>query len=138
MAIKLIDKYVSTFINAHEYDRIQPQVTLADSMLRSKTGPGADFLGWINLPENYDKEEFARIQACSAKIRKTCDVLVVIGIGGSYLGARAVIEYLKSPLYNTLKKDTPDIYFAGNCISADALNELSGVKQTLSGNTADV
>ncbi|MBE6553960.1 MAG: glucose-6-phosphate isomerase [Ruminococcaceae bacterium] len=127
MAIKLIDKYVSTFINAHEYDRIQPQVTLADSMLRSKTGPGADFLGWINLPENYDKEEFARIQACSAKIRKTCDVLVVIGIGGSYLGARAVIEYLKSPLYNTLKKDTPDIYFAGNCISADALNELLAI-----------
>ncbi len=127
MAIKLIDKYVSTFINAHEYERIQPQVTLADSMLRSKTGPGADFLGWINLPENYDKEEFARIQACSAKIRKSCDVLIVIGIGGSYLGARAVIEYLKSPLYNTLKKDTPDIYFAGNCISADALNELLAI-----------
>jgi len=127
MPIKLSDKYVSTFINAHEYERIQPQVTLADSMLRGKTGPGADFLGWINLPENYDKEEFARIQASAAKIRKSCDVLIVIGIGGSYLGARAVIEYLKSPLYNTLKKDTPDIYFAGNCISADALNELIAI-----------
>ncbi len=127
MAIKLSDKYVSQFINAHEYERIQPQVTLADSMLRSKTGPGADFLGWINLPENYDKEEFARIQASAERIRKSCDVLIVIGIGGSYLGARAVIEYLKSPLYNTLKKDTPDIYFAGNCISADALNELIAI-----------
>ena len=124
MSLKLNDKYVSPFINAHEYERIQPQVTMADTMLRTKTGPGKDFLGWIHLPEEYDKEEFARIQKCAAKIQKTCDVLIVIGIGGSYLGTRAVIEYLKSPLYNTLKKDTPDIYFAGNCISADSLNEL--------------
>ncbi len=124
MSIKLNDKYVSSFIGAHEYARIQPQVTLADNMLRTKTGPGSDFLGWLNLPENYDKEEFARIQKSAAKIQKSCDVLIVIGIGGSYLGARAVIEYLKSPQYNLVKKNTPDIYFAGNCISADALNEL--------------
>lgn len=124
MSIKLNDKYVSSFIRAHEYEYIQPQVTMADTMLRTKTGPGKDFLGWINLPENYDKEEFARIQACAARIQKSCDVLIVIGIGGSYLGTRAVIEYLKSPMYNMLKKDTPDVYFAGNCISADALGEL--------------
>ena len=127
MSIKLNDKYVSSFIKAHEYENIRPQVELADKMLRSKTGPGKDFLGWIHLPEEYDKEEFARIQASAAKIQKTCDVLIVIGIGGSYLGARAVIEFLKSPLYNTLKKDTPDIYFAGNCISADAMNELLAI-----------
>ncbi len=124
MSIKLNEKYVSSFIQAHEYERMQPQVNLADQMLRTKTGPGNDFLGWVSLPEDYDKEEFSRIQACAAKIQKSCDVLIVIGIGGSYLGARAVIEYLKSPLYNSLKKDTPDIYFAGNSISADALTEL--------------
>ena len=127
MSIKLNDKYVSSYINPHEYDFIQTQVTAADRMLREKSGPGNDFLGWIDLPEAYDKEEFVRIQQCAKKIQKSCDALIVIGIGGSYLGARAVIEYLKSPLYNTLKKDTPDIYFAGNCISADALNELLSI-----------
>ncbi len=127
MSIKLNDKYVSSYINSHEYAFIQPQVTAADRMLRDKTGPGNDFLGWVDLPEAYDKEEFARIQQCAKKIQKNCDALIVIGIGGSYLGARAVIEYLKSPLYNTLKKDTPEIYFAGNCISADALNELLAI-----------
>ncbi len=124
MSIKLNDKYVSSFINAHEYAQMQAQVTLADKMLREKNGPGNQFLGWVELPEAYDKEEFARIKKCAAKIQKSCDVLVVIGIGGSYLGARAVIEYLRSPLYNNLKKDTPDIYFAGNSISADSLNEV--------------
>ncbi len=127
MSIKLHDKYVSSFVRAHEYDYIQTQVNVADAMLRTRTGAGSDFLGWVDLPENYDKEEFARIKVAAQKIKESCDVLVVIGIGGSYLGARAVIEYLKSPLYNTLKKDTPDIYFAGNCISADSMNELLAI-----------
>ena len=127
MSIKLYDKYVSSFVRAHEYDYIQTQVNVADAMLRTRTGAGSDFLGWVDLPENYDKEEFARIKVAAQKIKESCDVLVVIGIGGSYLGARAVIEYLKSPLYNTLKKDTPDIYFAGNCISADSMNELLAI-----------
>ena len=124
MSIKLNDKYVSSFIRAHEYAYIQPEVTAADQLLRSRTGAGNDFLGWVNLPTDYDKEEFARIKVAAEKIQKSCDILVVIGIGGSYLGARAVIEYLKSPLYNSLKKDTPDVYFAGNIISADSMNEL--------------
>ncbi len=124
MSIKLNDKYVSAFIQPHECARMQEQVNLADKMLREKSGPGNAFLGWLDLPENYDKEEFARIKTCAAKIQKSCDILIVIGIGGSYLGARAVIEFLKSPLYNNLKKDTPDIYYAGNCISADSLNEI--------------
>ena len=127
MSIKLNDKYVSPFVRAHEYAYMQTQVTEADRLLRSKTGAGNAFLGWVDLPVNYDKEEFARIKVCAEKIKKSCDVLVVIGIGGSYLGARAVIEYLRSPMYNALKKDTPDIYFAGNCISADALNELISI-----------
>ena len=124
MAIKLNDKYVSSFIGAHELENVQAQVNAAAKTLREKSGAGNAFLGWVDLPDNYDKEEFARIQVAAEKIQKSCDVLVVIGIGGSYLGARAVIEFLKSPLYNNLKKNTPDIYFAGNSISAGALNEV--------------
>ena len=127
MAIQLNDRYTSTFLSEKELKEIQPAVTAAHKMLREKSGAGNDFLGWVNLPEEYDKEEFERIRKCAAKIQKSCDILVVIGIGGSYLGARAVIEYIKSPLYNNLKKDTPDIYFAGNSISATALNELLAI-----------
>ena len=83
-----------------------------------------DFLGRVDLPVDYDKEEFARIKAAAEKIKKTCDILVVIGIGGSYLGARAAIEFVKSPNYNALKKDTPEIWFAGNNICSSALSEL--------------
>ncbi len=124
MAIKLNDKYVSSFVTAAECKDIQQEVCAAAKTLREKSGEGNTFLGWVDLPDNYDKEEFARIKACAKKIQNTCDVLIVIGIGGSYLGARAVIEFLKSPLYNNLKKNTPDIYFAGNSISAGALNEV--------------
>ena len=88
------------------------------------TGAGNDFTGWVDLPERYDRAEFARIQAAARKIQANSKALVVIGIGGSYLGARAVIELLKSPNYNALPKDTPDIYFAGNGISGEALSEL--------------
>ena len=84
-------------------------------------------LGWVDLPVNYDKDEFARIKIAAEKIKKSCDILVVIGIGGSYLGARAAIEFVKSPLYNDLAKDTPKIYFAGNNISTTALNELISI-----------
>ena len=124
MAIKLNDKYVSSFISVKEYANIQAEVSAAAKTLREKSGAGNAFLGWVDLPDNYDKKEFVRIKAAAKKIQKSCDVLIVIGIGGSYLGARAVIEFLKSPLYNNLKKDTPDIYFAGNSISAGALNEV--------------
>ncbi len=96
----------------------------AAQMLASHTGPGGDFTGWVDLPQNYDKEEFARIQAAAKKIQAQSQVLVVIGIGGSYLGARAVIEVIKSNNYNLKEKDTPDIFFAGNGLSTDALLEL--------------
>ncbi|MBR4032848.1 MAG: glucose-6-phosphate isomerase [Clostridia bacterium] len=124
MAIKLSEKYLSQFVSAHEYENIKPAVRAAHKMIVERNGAGNDFLGWIDLPENYDKEEFARIKAASERIKKSCDVFVVIGIGGSYLGARAVIEFLKSPNYNNLKKDTPDVYFAGCDISAVSLAEL--------------
>ena len=99
-------------------------LTLAAHLLTTHSGPGGDFTGWVSLPRDYDKDEFARIQAAAEKIRKQSQVLVVIGIGGSYLGARAVLELLHSPNYNLKKKDTPDLYFAGNGLSSAALNEL--------------
>ena len=127
MAIKLNDNYLKGFIGQQEYTAIQPQVSAAHKMLCEKNGPGNDFLGWTTLPNDYDKAEFAQIKESAEKIKKSCDVFIVIGIGGSYLGARAVIEYLKSPLYNNLKKDTPDIYFAGCNISAASIAELMSI-----------
>ena len=124
MSVKLIDRYLSGFISEHEYQNIQSQVSAAHHLLRSKSGAGNDFLGWVTLPEDYDKEEFVRIKSAAEQIRKSCDIFIAIGIGGSYLGARAVIEFLKSPNYNNIKKDTPDIYFAGCDISAASISEL--------------
>ncbi len=124
MAIKLNDKYLKAYISEHEYKAVQPSVKAAHDTLTAKNGLGNDFLGWVNLPKDYDKEEFARIKAAAEKIKKNSEVLIVIGIGGSYLGARAAIEALKSSLYNSLKKDTPDIYFIGNTISPTYLNEV--------------
>ena len=127
MTLKLNENYVNGFIRDAEYDNIQPMVTAAHEMLTSRTGAGNDFLGWTTLPFDYDKEEFARIKESAKKIKKLCDVFIVIGIGGSYLGARAAIEFVRSPLYNNLKKDTPDIYFSGCNISAEALSELLSI-----------
>jgi len=101
-----------------------PRLEKAASMLANHDGPGGDFTGWVYLPRDYDKEEFARIQAAAKKIQQQSEVLVVIGIGGSYLGARAVIDLLRSPYYNLKKKSTPDIYFAGNGLSTDTLMEV--------------
>ena len=124
MAIKLNDKFLGGFITDADYKAIAPKVSCAVNTLRNKSGEGNDFLGWVDLPVDYDKEEFARIKVAAEKIKKIAKVFIVIGIGGSYLGARAAIEFIKSPIYNNLKKDTPDIYFSGNSISASALKEL--------------
>ncbi len=124
MSVKLITRFVKDFVGEHELAAIEPQVQAAHKLLMDRNGPGNDFLGWVDLPENYDKEEFARIKAAAARIQADCDVLVVIGIGGSYLGARAALELLKTPYYNNLPKKTPDIYFAGNSISPDSLNTI--------------
>ncbi len=127
MSVKLNTKFTEGFVGAHEVEYMRPFAKVAHEMLMSGKGQGNDFIGWVDLPENYDKEEFARIKVAAEKIKKNADILIVIGIGGSYLGARAVIEFVKSPLYNNLKKDTPDIYFAGNNISTTALNELLSI-----------
>lgn len=115
------------FVGAHELQNIIPQVEAAKELLLSKKGAGNDFLGWISLPSDYDKEEFARIKAAARKIQGDSEVLVVIGIGGSYLGARAAIEFLRHPFFNQLPRSArkaPEIYFAGHNISSDYINGL--------------
>lgn len=124
MSVKFETKYVAPFIAEHEFDAIKPQVKAAHELLESRKGPGNDFLGWVDLPVDYDKDEFARIKKSAAKIISDSDVLIVIGIGGSYLGARAAIEFVKSPLYNNKSKNTPDIYYVGNSISSTHLAEV--------------
>ena len=127
MAVKLKTEYCKGFVTEESVSAIKHEVISARKTLENGTGAGADFTGWVRLPYEYDKEEYSRILKAAEKIRNSCDVLIVIGIGGSYLGARAAIEFVRSPLYNTLKKDTPDIYFTGNSISSTALTELLSI-----------
>lgn len=118
------------FISAHEVACMKETVEQAKTKLVSKKGEGSDFLGWINLPVEYDREEFSKIQKAAEKIRSDSEVLVVIGIGGSYLGARAAIEFLRHGFYNNISREqrkTPEIYFAGNNISSTYLKGLIDV-----------
>ncbi len=124
MSVRFNGKYLNGFVREDEFSHIWPQVELAHARLEGRNGPGSDFLGWVDLPTAYDKEEFARIKAAAQKIISDTDVLIVIGIGGSYLGARAVIEAVGSIQYNSVCKNTPQIFFAGNTISPNALNDL--------------
>ena len=120
----------ASFIADHEIENIKKQTVDATNLLVSKTGAGNDFLGWIDLPVDYDKEEFARIKKAAAKIQSDSDVLLVVGIGGSYLGARAAIEFLRHSFYNVVDKSvrkTPEIYFCGNSISSTYLKDLMDV-----------
>ena len=124
MAIRFDSFYAREFIKENDLKGLVPQVASAHEMLHAHAGLGNDFLGWLTLPTDYDKAEFARIKAAAAKIRQDSDVLVVIGIGGSYLGARAAIEFIKGQHYNALRGDAPEIYFAGNSISGAALHDI--------------
>ena len=122
--IRLEDKYALSFLKEDDIASLTPALQTADGYIRNRNGAGNDFTGWIDLPVNYDKEEFARIKAAAKRICETSDALIVIGIGGSYLGAKAAIDFLRSPNYNSMKKDTPDIYFTGNSFSGDDLKEV--------------
>ncbi|MCH5204240.1 MAG: glucose-6-phosphate isomerase [Oscillospiraceae bacterium] len=124
MGLKLDDKYLNGFVREHELEQYAAQVKAAHDVLESRQGAGNDYLGWIDLPVDYDKEEFARIKKAAAKIKSDSQVLIVIGIGGSYLGARAAIDALKSSMYNLMKKDTPEIYFVGCSLSPTYLSEV--------------
>lgn len=115
------------FFEERELDYLEPAVKAAHDALHNGTGAGSDYLGWVNLPSDYDKEEFARIQKSAEKIQNDSEVLIVIGIGGSYLGARAAIEALNHSFYNVLEKGerkTPQVFFAGNSISSSYLHDL--------------
>ncbi len=115
---------METFLSEPYEDSLAPLLKSAHERLQDGSGLGGDFTGWVHLPRDYDKEEFARIKAAAAKIQGNSQALVVIGIGGSYLGARGVIDCLCSPNYNLKKKSTPNVYFMGNGLSADAMQEV--------------
>ncbi|MCM3324504.1 glucose-6-phosphate isomerase [Cytobacillus kochii] len=116
-----------SFFSEHELSYLKGAVTAAHTAIENKTGAGHEFLGWVDLPKNYDCEEFARIQQAATKVKQDSDVLLVIGIGGSYLGARAAIEMLQHSFYNALSKEkrkTPQIVFVGNNISSSYIHDV--------------
>ncbi|MGN0521913.1 MAG: glucose-6-phosphate isomerase, partial [Eubacterium sp.] len=119
--------HAEAIVSKKDIEAMAPKAVEALDTLHKKTGAGNDFLGWVTLPTDYDKDEFSRIKSAAEYIKNNADILIVIGIGGSYLGARAVIEAIKSQNYNALKKDTPDIYFIGNSISPSMLTELLSI-----------
>ena len=127
MKLRLENKYTENFISKHEFDQIRPFVELADKILMEGKGAGNDFLGWVDLPKNYDKVEFEKIKKAASKIQNDSEVLIVIGIGGSYLGAKAAIEFLSNTFYNNQPKSSrkgPEIYFAGTNMSPVYLQHL--------------
>ena len=124
MSVKFNYSYAADFIRENDLTGLLSQVKAAHETVNEKSGLGNDFLGWVTLPEDYDKQEFARIKKAADKIRSDSDVLIVIGIGGSYLGARAAIEFLKGPYYNSLRNGAPEIYFTGNSISGSDLADV--------------
>ena len=124
MAIKLNSYYAGERASACELKKIEAEIVNAHKMLHDGTGKGSDFLGWVDLPVNYDKAEFEAIKKAADKIKSDSQALIVIGIGGSYLGARAAIEFCKSSNYNLLAKDTPQIFFTGNTISSSSVADV--------------
>ncbi len=128
--MKITLDYSNSFISDDELKYMEPYIKVSDELLEKKVGPGNEFLGWIDLPSQYDKDEFKLIKDCAKKIQEDSDVLLVIGIGGSYLGARAVIDALSHSFYNNLtseKRKTPEIYYVGNNISSNYLQDLMDV-----------
>jgi len=125
MGMELKMTGLTQFVRDGEVEKMGPMMKTAEELIQSKNGPGNDFLGWVNLPVDYDKEEFARIKAAAKKIQETSDVLVVIGIGGSYLGARAAIEFVRGQMYNSIRPEgIPEVYFVGNNISSSYVNDV--------------
>ena len=127
MAIRFSDKYLGGIISTNELASIKEETIRASKTLTERTGEGNDFLGWLDLPVTYDKANIEHIKSAAEKIKKSCDVLIVIGIGGSYLGARAAIEFVHGAFYNNKKKDTPDIYYVGNNINPSYLQEVLAI-----------
>ena len=128
--MKITLDYMNSFITEEEIQNLEPFIKTCGELIEQKKGPGSEFLGWVDLPSNFDKEEFKRIKLTAEKIKNDSDVLLVIGIGGSYLGARACIDALSHTFYNNISKDqrrTPGIYYVGNNISSNYLTDLMDV-----------
>ncbi|NLD88652.1 MAG: glucose-6-phosphate isomerase [Clostridiales bacterium] len=124
MTLSVDLKNIASFVSEEELNSMMKEVTAANETLRGGTGEGNDFIGWLDLPSNIDPDELSRVKKAAKKIISDSQVLIVVGIGGSYLGARAVIEFIKSPNYNLKKKNTPDIFFVGNNLSGEYINEI--------------
>ena len=125
MAMTLKMTGVKGIVEERELGNMNALMHCVNEQLLSRKGAGNDFLGWLDLPVNYDRDEFARIQQAAKKIQSDSDVLVVIGIGGSYLGARAAIEFCKGQMYNSVREEgMPEVYFVGNSISSSYLNDV--------------
>ena len=128
--LKINTRYLESFLNENEITNMKAQAKVANETLLNGTGAGNEFLGWVNLPDNYDREEFSRIKSAASKINKQSDVLLVIGIGGSYLGSKAVIDFLNNQFYNSQNKEDrsgAEIYFVGNNISSSYMHDLEGI-----------
>ena len=125
MGIKLKLSGIENFIRNEEYAKIQPAVKMVSDLLYSGKGAGNDYIGWVDLPNNYDKDEFERIKKAAKKIQSNSEVLIVIGIGGSYLGGRAALEFVNGVNFNKkVHKGIPEVYFVGNSISSDYLSDI--------------
>lgn len=125
MGIKLKLSGIENFVRNEEYAKIQPSVKMASDLLYSGKGAGNDYIGWVDLPNNYDKDEFERIKKAAKKIQSNSEVLIVIGIGGSYLGGRAALEFVNGVNFNKkVHKNIPEVYFVGNSISSDYLSDI--------------
>ncbi len=124
MKLTVDERFARPFASEDEIEAVMPEIAAAAAKVFARSGEGAEMLGWLDLPENYDRAEYARLKEAARRIRSDSEVLIVIGIGGSYLGSRTVIEFLKSPRYNELKKDTPSVYFSGDNLSGSDLDEL--------------
>lgn len=125
--VRLNTKYLGDSVSPEDIRAIEGRALAAARLVHTGEGAGSDFLGWLDLPVNYDKDEFARIKTAAKKIQANSEVLIVVGIGGSYLGARAAIEFVRSQNYNIVKKGTPEIYFTGNSLSSSAMAELISI-----------
>lgn len=124
LSVKLSERYLGKFIGKTDMDAIRGEIEVAFETVKRGNGAGSNRLGWRDLPLHYKTEEYDRVKKAAKKIRENCDIFVVIGIGGSYLGARAAIEFIKTPRFNELTENSPKIYFSGNNICTTALSEL--------------
>jgi len=124
MAMKLKESYLAPFVSPRELEGMAPMVAAAARQVEEGSGLGNDFLGWVHLPTRHDQEEVRRIKAAAEKIQKDSQVLIVIGIGGSYLGARSAIELMKGTFYNQLRGDRPEVIFTGCNISSSYLQQV--------------